>query len=279
MLEGLARADAGQDLASYARAYGVDERTVRRDLAALQEALSAVRQVEIRRGRVYATQPGFGVGYFAGQVERHQQAKEAIASRVVAGLEGNQAIALTAGSTAYFVAREIRRVCVEEERLQTLIAFTNSLPALLELVSAGLSTGVLGDVYNADDSAFHSHDYRSAFQPSLAIVGASGVVANPTAGTVDLFSHRAEEAAFLKQLLEPVPEILVAVDASKLGHRHPWSFTGGSVLAGKTVRLCTAGLTCAQRETLDRLSAAAKRSGCAFSYDDAPGVPALSEHD
>ncbi len=273
LLEELPHAEPGRDLSGYAGALSVDERTIRRDLSWLQEALDAVRQVEIRRGRVYATRPGFGTGYFADQVERHRGAKEAIAARVVARLEENRAIALTAGSTTYYVAREIRRACVEEERLRSLIAFTNSLPALLQLIAGGIATGVLGDVYNADDSAFHSHEYRSAFQPSLAVVGASGVVANPSSGTLDLFSHRAEEAAFLKQLLAPVPQILVAVDATKLGHHHPWSFTAGDVLAGKQVCLLTAGLSGETRDTLDRLCVTAPRAGCAFSYEEAPVLP------
>jgi DeoR/GlpR family transcriptional regulator of sugar metabolism len=164
------------------------------------------------------------------------------------------------------VARELRRSTIEEERPANLIAFTNSLPALMELIAADISTGVIGEIFNTDDCAFHSNEFRSAFQPSIAIVGASGVVANPNTGLLELYSHRAEEAAFLKQLLAPIPELIVAVDASKIGHRHPWSFTSGGVLTGKKVRLITSALPTELHETLSQLEATAHRSGCSFSY-------------
>lgn len=260
---------ASKDLAAYAEQFAVDERTIRRDVDSLQDVLGVVQGIELRRGRVYGTRAGFAPGYFTNQLKQSQESKIAIARAVVGTLGENLAIALTAGSTIYYVAREIRRAFIEEQRPENLIAFTNSLPALMELIAGGVSTGVIGEVYNPDDCAFHSHEFRSAFQPSVAIVGASGVVANPGAGTLELFSHRAEEAAFLKQLLSPIPEILVAVDASKIGRRHPWSFTSGGILTGKSVRLFTNSLTDPQREILDNLTVSAPRTGCTFLYDEA----------
>ena len=148
----------------------------------------------------------------------------------------------------------------------------SALPSvsLLELVAAGVSTGVLGEIYAPEDCAFHAPEFRSAFQPGLAIVGASGVLFGSSApqGTLDLFSHRAEEAAFLKQLLANVPEIILAVDSTKLGRRHPWSF-GGSVLAGKSVRLVTDVLSEAQREELAQLSGRMARIGATFQFEAA----------
>lgn len=268
LLEMLRCGGAGRELSSYAHDFGVDERTIRRDIDYLQDVVGAVEQIALRRGQVYATRGGHGPGYFTDQLEHNRAAKQAIAREVVDSLGDNLAIALTAGSTTYQVAREIRRAHVEDERPHSLIVFTNSLPALLELIAAGVSTGVIGEVYDPDDSAFHSHEFHSAFQSSLAVVGASGVVANPTAGTLELFSHRAEEAAFLKQLLAPIPEIVVAVDSSKVGRRHPWSFTSGGILTGKTVRLFTSRLSDAQREPLQKLVGSAHRNGCAFNYTE-----------
>jgi DeoR/GlpR family transcriptional regulator of sugar metabolism len=274
ILEGLRFEPAGKDLSAYAGEFAVDERTVRRDVDYLQDVVGAVSSVGLRRGRVYATQDGHGPGYFGDQVGHNQAAKQGIARSVVQALGDNQAIALTAGSTTFYVAREIRRAHVEEDRPRNLIAFTNSLPALLELIAAGVSTGVIGEVYNPDDCAFHSHEFHSAFQPSVAVVGASGVVANLGSGSLELFSHRAEEASFLKQFLGPIPEIFVAVDSSKLGRRHPWSFTSGGVLTGKRVRLFTDRLEDAQRETLQNLTETAVRTGCAFTYHETgPAAP------
>jgi DeoR/GlpR family transcriptional regulator of sugar metabolism len=274
ILDALRSEPAGQDLGAYAHEYAVDERTVRRDVDYLQELVGSISQIGLRRGRVYATHAGHGPGYFSDQLDHNQAAKQGIARSVVCALGDNQAIALTAGSTTFYVAREIRRAHVEEERPRNLIAFTNSLPALLELIAAGVSTGVIGEVFNPDDSAFHSHEFHTAFQPSVAVVGASGVVANPNTGTLELFSHRAEEASFLKQFLGPIPEVFVAVDSSKLGRRHPWSFTSGGVLAGKAVKLFTNRLEEAQRDTLQSLTDTAIRTGCAFTYHEAePAAP------
>jgi DeoR/GlpR family transcriptional regulator of sugar metabolism len=269
LLEELRSDGTGKELAAYAHLFDVDERTIRRDVDYLHEVIGGIEQVGLRRGKVFASRSGHGAGYFHGQLEHNQGPKEAIARAVVNSLADNLAIVLTAGSTTYYVAREIRRASVEEDRPRNLIAFTNSLPALYQLISAGVSTGVIGEVYNPDDSAFHAHEFRSAFQPSVGVVGASGVVANVASGSLDLFSHRAEEAAFLKQLLLPIPEIYVVVDASKLGHRHPWSFTSGGVLSGKAVTLFTSAISNGQRETLDQLTAESHRNGCRFTYVEA----------
>ncbi|HLJ55325.1 MAG TPA: hypothetical protein VKT77_09805 [Chthonomonadaceae bacterium] len=272
LLEHLAAAEGGEDLDDLAAAMRCDARTVRRDLESLQELLRRVQGIELQRGRVVVSRPGFSPGYFTDQLDRHAEAKERIARAIVARLEDGTAVALTAGSTPFAVAREIRRAGMEGDGPRNLIVFTNSVPALLELVSAGVSTGALGEIYAAEDCAFHSPELRSAFQPEVAIVGASGVLFGPAGAqqTLELFSHRAEEAAFLKQLLAGVPEIVVAADSSKLGRRHPWSF-GGDSLAGKRVRIVTEALTDEQRADLSALSAHLAEAGTVLEYEAAPG--------
>ena len=96
------------------------------------------------------------------------------------------------------------------------------------------------------------------------------MVINAASGSLELFSHRGEEAAFLKQLLASIPEVIVAVDASKLGRRHPWSFAAAPALAGKSVTLVADTLSSDQRESLESLITAARRTGCRFSYEEAP---------
>ena len=261
LLQMLADTSTGIPLSECARALGVDERTIRRDAVHLQELLGRVRGVSVRRNVLVPEGEGLGPGYFAKQVQARKDVKEAIARRIVCSLADNTALVITAGTSTYYVAREIRRASIEQTCASGLIVFTNSLPALMELISAGVSTGVLGEVFNPDDYAFHTHELHSTFNPAIAIVGASGILANPATASLDLFSHRAEEAAFMKQVLAPVPEIIVAADASKIGRRHPWSFTGGGVLAGKLVRLYTDPLAHDQREALQRLMSASHRSG------------------
>jgi DeoR/GlpR family transcriptional regulator of sugar metabolism len=271
LLEELSEETDGKDLESYARLLRVDDRTIRRDVDHLQDLVSSIRGIEVRKGHVFASRDGYGPGYFNDQVGHRQDVKEAIARHIVDSLGDNLAVVITAGSTTYFVAREIRRAHIEEERPRNLIALTNSLPALMELIAGGVSTGVVGEVYDPDDCAFHSHELRTAFHPSICIVGASGVVTNPSSGTLDLFTQRAEEAAFMKQLLGPVPEIIVAADAPKVGRRHPWSFTDGGLLAGKTVRLVTDALEPQQSESLDELTKTAGRKGWRFGYEQVVG--------
>jgi hypothetical protein len=63
------------------------------------------------------------------------------------------------------------------------------------------------------------------------------------------------------------------VDASKLGHRHPWAFTNPALLTGKTVRLFTTCLSDKNRDMLEGLTAAAVRIGCTFTYHESQPIP------
>src|SRR5262249_39538535 len=158
----------------------------------LQQLLQRVHGLEVRRGKVHVARAGYSPGYFTDQLDRNPSAKERIARAVVATLPDDTAIALTAGSTPYARARAQRRTAVEGRTPRNPIVFTNSVPSLLELVAAGISTGVLGEIYSPEDCAFHTPEFHSPFQPSLAIVGASGVLFGSAGAQrgLDLFSHR-----------------------------------------------------------------------------------------
>ena len=71
----------------------------------------------------------------------------------------------------------------------------------------------------------------------------------------------------MKQHLGPVPEIVVAADSPKIGRRHPWSYTDGNLLTGKTVRLVTDSLEPHQADALDELTISAVRRGWRFEYE------------
>lgn len=261
LMELLADSEEPQDLDTLAIIMRCDTRTIRRDLDTLQRLLQRVQGLEVRRNKVLIARAGYSPGYFTDQLGRNTDSKKAIARAIVKSLSDDLAVALTAGSTTFAIAQEMRRAHVEGDSPHNLIVFTNSVPSLLELVAGGLSAGVLGEIYVADDCAFHTPEFHSAFQPSVAICGASGVIFNhPAQFCLELYSHRAEEAAFLKQLLSNVPEIIVAVDSAKLGRRHPWGF-GGATLDGKTVRLVTDTLTEVQSDDLAALTERLKRKG------------------
>jgi DeoR family transcriptional regulator, glycerol-3-phosphate regulon repressor len=274
LLEILAVSSEPLDLDTLAKRLKCDARTIRRDLDLLQQLLHRVQGLEVRRGKVMVARAGYSPGYFTAQAARNLAAKEAIARAVVASLADDQAVALTAGSTPYFIAKEMRRSVVESGNPQNLIVFTNSVPALQELIAADISAGVLGEIYDPEDRAFHTPEFHSAFQPSVAIVGASGILIAPNGGgaSVELYSHRAEEAAFMKLLLDRVPEIIVAADSTKLGKRHPWNF-GGSVLHGKKIHLVTDNLTSEQQNEIEEFAPRFAKNGMTVMYT-AAGSPA-----
>ena len=252
LLDTIRSENQGIDLADCAMRLGVDERTIRRDVEYLQEMLEDVQQVEIRRGYIYAKSATHETGYFEVQSAQRTQEKEAIAREIAASLPDHAAIALTAGSTNFRIAREICRKEIDPDTRLNLIVFTNSLPALQELTHAGVDTGVLGEIYNAEDQAFHSADFHSAFQPGLLIVGASGAVVE-TDGSLQLYSHRSEEAVFLRQLIQRAPQVIVALDSSKIGKIHPWPFAGNSSFAGKKVVLYTTSMDQPRLHSLENL--------------------------
>ena len=267
ILEDLIGSANGSDLEFFAAKYGVDDRTIRRDIDFIQQIATGISQISLIRGKVIASKDWTGAGYFGDQVERNLASKQAIARTVALSIEDNIAIGLTAGSTTFHVAREIRRRFVTDEQPKNLIAFTNSLPALSEFIGAGISTGILGEVYNEDDCAFHSHEYRSQFQPNLLIIGASGAVINLVGGSLELYSQRAEEAFFLKQLIAPVTRLVVVVDGSKIGNRHPWAFVNSSSLRGKHVKLVTSGVSGIAAVNLESLTKQAAQFDYEFEYE------------
>src|SRR5438876_903749 len=85
----LSNGGGGQELDTYARRLGVDDRTIRRDVDFLQDLVGAVRGIEVRRGHVYAQHNGFTPGYFTGELDQRRAAKEAIARAVVGSLADN----------------------------------------------------------------------------------------------------------------------------------------------------------------------------------------------
>src|SRR5438046_2990444 len=106
LIELLAESEEAQDLEALAETLHCDVRTIRRDLDQLQQLLQRVHGLEVRRGKVLVARAGYSPGYFTDQLDRNTAAKEKIARAIVATLPDDLAVALTAGSTPYAVARE-----------------------------------------------------------------------------------------------------------------------------------------------------------------------------
>lgn len=268
LLEMLAGASDGVTLSEAADRLSVDERTVRRDVEALQDLFALVEGVNLVRGKLCAV-PARAFAHPLGDAKKlRDSAKAAMARAAVRRIQDGAAVVLTAGTSTLAVAAELRRAQVMGERPRDPIVFTNSLPALLELVAGGISTGVVGEVYSPPDRAFHTHEVRTRFHASLAVVGASGIILEPAAGGLSLCSDRIEEAAFMRQLLAPIPEILVVAEAAKIGKHHPWSFTSDGLLLGKRVHIVTTPLQRSQSDALAALVEGGRRAGMTMTYEE-----------
>ncbi len=263
IVERLREAEDGATLGELASECGTDERTIRRDAEILQAIFRDVGGVELTRGRLRADRRA--AWRRIAQAEGHRRA---MAEAAIKHIPDGTALVVTAGSTTLAVASAIRRATMQGVSPNGLIVFTNSLPALLELVEAGVSTGIIGEVYNPGDMAFHSHELRTRFQASIAVVGASGIVLGGGNGNVSLCSDRVEEAAFMRQILAPIPQVLVVADASKIGRRHPWSFTSDGLLSDKSVHIVTTTLTRAQFDALAATAEAGRRLGMILSFEE-----------
>jgi DeoR family transcriptional regulator of aga operon len=263
ILERLRECPDGCALSDLAEQFGADERTIRRDAEYLQNLVQGLGGVQLVRGRLQADKGALWRRTLAVSAQR-----QAMAAACLRRIPDGSALILTAGSTTFAVASAIRRAEVEGRSPTGLIVFTNSLPALLELVDGGVSTGVIGEVYNPRDQAFHSHELRTRFQASMAVVGASGIVLDVGSGSVSLCSDRVEEAAFMRQALAPIPDILVVAEAAKIGRRHPWSFTSEGLLAGKRVHIITTPLDRGQAEAIAGTAEAGRRAGMHLSFEE-----------
>ncbi len=263
IMERLRESEEGASLAELAGEFGTDERTIRRDAELLQDLLNEVGGVELVRGRLRPNR----CAAWRRQAQM-DDARRLMAEAALKHVPDGTALVITAGSSTLAVASAIRRAEMRGGKPSGLIVFTNSLPALLELVEAGVSTGVIGEVYNPGDMAFHSHELRTRFQASLAVVGASGIVLGGGNGSVSLCSDRVEEAAFMRQILAPIPQVLVVADATKIGRRHPWSFTSDGLLADKSVHIVTTTLTRNQSDTLAATAEAGRKLGMTLTFEE-----------
>jgi len=270
LLEHLASTPSGGDLHELAAQLGVDDRTIRRDIDYVHGIARAVGGVHIARGHVSTTGWPNCLHDPGGRAIGPSGPKRDIARAAVRRIPDGAAVVLSAGTTTHAVASAIRRAAVLGEPPHEPIVFTNSLPALLELIAAGLSTGVVGEVYIPADASFHAEQVRSRFHASLAIVGASGIIIDPAGAGLELCSDRMDESAFMGQLLASIPEILVVAEPAKIGRRHPWSFTSDGQLRGKTVHMVTGSLDAEQASLLESLSGSAIASGFRFTYEVAP---------
>ncbi len=196
--------------AELARAYGVSEMTIRRDIEALQSAgiLRRVSGGAILLGASAAFEPSYGVR--AGQAV---DGKAHIAEAIAGLLEPGETVVLDSGSTVASVAGAIRgrglgltvvtpsitvaTTLADEPGTQVLLSGGTVRPGELSLVGAEAEQGIAR--YNCD----------------TFVIGVAGVDA--VRGLTD---YDPQEASVKRAAIGASRRLIVGADASKLGRVH-----------------------------------------------------------
>jgi len=187
-----------------AKAFGVSEVTIRKDLTAL-EAQGLLQRVY--GGAVYLPRSLFNPSF---EEKRHQnvEAKEAIALAALAQIVENDAIILDAGTTTLALAKALKG------RFRRLFVITNSIPIALELSGEPFEILLTGGTVRHHSGALIGPTAVAAleaFQADKAFLGATGVslekgytTPNPT------------EAQTKQAMLRSAKSRFVLADGSKL---------------------------------------------------------------
>jgi DeoR family fructose operon transcriptional repressor len=188
-----------------AAAFAVSEMTIRRDLDMLAEQGVVQR---IRGGAV-----AIGPQPFAERFGRHVRAKDRIAAKL-SGLVGDGgAIGLDASST-------VQRLAVHLGQVRDLTVVTNGQDTFAALQGKGGVTPLLtgGQLDPRTGSLVGPLATRTAHELLLRRLFVSAAALHPEHGTSEA---TLEDAEVKLALADVAAEVVVAVDASKLGQRAP----------------------------------------------------------
>jgi DeoR family fructose operon transcriptional repressor len=195
--------DGSLQLAEAAVALGVSEMTVRRDLVALEQ-LGEARRV---RGGAVAVIPTS----FADRHKQHARAKASIAAKLAPLVPDRGAIGVDASSTLMRLTRAL-------EPRRELTVLTNGLDSFCALAGVPGVRPVLtgGELDPRTGSLVGPLATHAAGQLMLRRLFVSSAGLDPTLGTGETCLEEAE----VKQAMANVAaDVVVAVDASKLGSR------------------------------------------------------------
>ena len=147
---------------------------------------------------------------FGARGQEHVESKKEIAEFAVSFIREGQSIALDSGTTAYALAREIKR------RFSSLTVVTNSMAIANELSDAkGITLIVTGGVYRPEEAAFVS-DIAGLIFSKLNI----DVFFLTTCGiSVErgVTYQRMDEILVQEKMMEASDKTFVIADSSKLG--------------------------------------------------------------
>ena len=192
----LMQTDGSVKVADLKKKMGVSPETVRRDLENMEA------QGLIRRTR--------GGAFLADKERENLENKVEIAEFAVRFIKEGQSIALDSGTTAYELARVIKRT------FRSLTVVTNSIAILNELADAkGITLIATGGVYRPEEMAFVS-DIAGMIFSKLSI----NTFFLTTCGiSVDrgITYQRMDEIIVQEKMMEASDQTIVIADSTKLG--------------------------------------------------------------
>lgn len=198
------RQDGRIDVSQAARAFGVVEMTIRRDLDLLVSRGIARR---VRGGAVSLLLRGDELPYSLRELDA-VAAKRRIAHAVAAMLHDGEAVAIDSGTTAMEVALALtpRRLTVMATALRAASALAESASIRLLQPGGEVRAGELAAVGQLAISTIASLRFDTAIICPCGLAGAT------------LTAHDLEDAAVKRAMIASSARVIVAADSSKLGH-------------------------------------------------------------
>jgi DeoR/GlpR family transcriptional regulator of sugar metabolism len=154
---------------------------------------------------------------FRESARQHSQQKDAIASAAMEYIQAGDTVILDAGTTTLALAQLLK------EQLKSAFIITCSVPAALELSSAGYDILLLGGVVRNKSLALLGRETLTVlehYRADKAFLGSSGFTAKRGHGTPNL-----EHAQIKEAIIRASEQTYVLVDSSIYGHNCLSSFT------------------------------------------------------
>jgi DeoR/GlpR family transcriptional regulator of sugar metabolism len=147
---------------------------------------------------------------------QHDQQKQAIASAAAEYIQDGDTVILDAGTTTLALAQLLK------EQVKSAFIITCSVPATLELSSAGYDILLLGGMVRNESLSLLGHQTLTIlerYRADKAFLGSSGFTAKRGHGTSNL-----EDAQIKEAIIRASEQTYVLADSSKYGHNCLSSF-------------------------------------------------------
>jgi DeoR/GlpR family transcriptional regulator of sugar metabolism len=192
-------------LPDLAKAMGVSESTIRRDLAHLEREGTAQRT----HGGAFYTGPSPNLPHFDLRQSTHWDKKRAIAHTAAALIQDGSAVLLDGGSTTY----ELARLLVG----RPLQIVTNSLPvASLFTAAPGADLVVVGGYVHGSSGTMqgpHAERMIRSLNVRQAVISSAGINGR------GLFNSNLQTASTEQAMLDAAEEVMAVIDSTKFGHQ------------------------------------------------------------